>query len=372
MLSTGVRPGPNRRHASQRRHPRRWLVTLVLMTVLLTACMPGAPGAGSTGTSSGGSLKVRILVTITDRCCLNYIPILIGGHLGVFEKNGLDVEWIPQVPGASPAMAATLSGQADVTVISSAGAVAAAGAGRPARIMSVQTLDVWPGMAVQPEVAQKLAAKGATPKSPWQEKMRALAGLRVFGNSAGGPAEIRLRKLLSTSGLDPDKDVTFQPGTPESGNAAWRSRQLDTFTCCEPATFQLVPDAVVWIAPGEIDLPIKGAGEILATTEEYAKANPETLKRILNVQKEMRKMIVAAGPGTKEREDLLRGLEKQYPSVPPELIATSFDTGRMVFDVENELTRQVAQDTIDSYNESAPVKVNITAEDLGAAGFLKD
>jgi len=268
-------------------------------------------------------------------------------------------------------MAATLSGQADVTLITATGAVAAAGAGRPARIFSIETLDAWAGMAVQPEVAQKLASKGVTPKSSWQDKMKALVGLRIFGNSAGGPAEIRLRKQFMSIGIDPDKDVIFQPGTPESGNAAWRSKQLDTFTCCEPATFQLVPDAVVWIEPGEVDLPIKGAGEILATTDDFAKANPEVLRRIVNVQKEMRVMINAAGPGTKEREAILSALHDQYPTIPQDLIATSFDTGRQVFDVDNDASRQVIQDTIDSYNEGAPAKANITADDLGVPGFMK-
>jgi len=297
--------------------------------------------------------------------------MLIGARLGVFEKNGLDVDWIPQVPGASPAMAATLSGQADVTNISAAGAVAAAGAGRPARILSVVSLDFWAGMAVQPEVAAKFASQGVTPKALWQEKMQALKGLRVFGNSAGGPAEIRLRQLFQAVGMDADKDVTFQPGTTESGGAAWRSKQLDTFTCCEPATFQLVPDAVVWLAPGEIDLPIKGAGEILATTEQFARDNPETLKRIVNVQKQMKEMVMAAKPGSNEREAILKALQEQYPKVPAELIAKSFDTGRSIFDTENELPRQVVQDTIDSYNQGAKDKVNLKPEDLAAPGFLK-
>jgi ABC-type nitrate/sulfonate/bicarbonate transport system substrate-binding protein len=233
-------------------------------------------------------------------------------------------------------------------------------------------MDIWAGMALQPEVATKLAAQGVTPKSNWKDKVRALKGRRVFGNSAGGPAEIRLRQLFAASGVDVEKDINFQPGTPESGNAAWRSKQLDTFTCCEPATFQLVPDAVVWLTPGEIDLPIKGAGEILATTESFVEKNPETLRRIIQTQKDMKAMILAAKPGTKEREQILGALGAQYPQVPADLIAKSWDTGYTTFDVDNEMTRQVVQDTIDGYNEGAKDKVNLKVEDLAAKGFLKN
>lgn len=360
-----------------------WVYSILVASLVATACSAGAPATPTPVTASTSTgpavpvptatsrLGVRILVTITDRCCLNYIPALVGARVGAFEQNGLDVNWIPQVPGAAASMAATLSGQADVTLISAPGAVAAAGAGRPARIFSVETFDAWPGMAVQPEIAAKLATQGVTPKSSWKEKLRALAGLRVFSSSAGGPAEIRLRKMFAGAGLDPN-GVVYQPGEPEAANAGWRSKQLDTFTCCEPVTFQLVPDAVVWLQPEEVDLPLGGYAEIFATTDQFAQANPEALRRVINTQKHMKQMILAAGPGSKEREAILTALTAQYPTIPPDLIAKSFDTGRQEFDIDNEATRKTAQDTIDSYNGGATVKVNITPDRLIAPGFLKD
>jgi ABC-type nitrate/sulfonate/bicarbonate transport system substrate-binding protein len=332
---------------------------------------PTSAGPALPVPTAASRLPVRILVTITDRCCLNYIPALVGARVGAFEQNGLDVNWIPQVPGAAASMAATLSGQADVTLISAPGAVAAAGAGRPARTFSVETYDAWPGMAIQPEIAAKLATQGVTPKSSWRDKLRALVGLRVFSSSAGGPAEIRLRKMFAGAGVDPNT-IVFQPGEPEAANPAWRSKQLDTFTCCEPVTFQLVPDAVVWLEPEEVDLPLGGYAEIFATTVPFAQNNPETLRRVIATQKQMKQMILAAGPGTKERDAILTALVAQYPTIPPDLIATSFDTGRQEFDIDNEATRQTAQDTIDSYNAGATAQVNLTPDQLIAQGFLKD
>jgi ABC-type nitrate/sulfonate/bicarbonate transport system substrate-binding protein len=347
----------------------------LVVSVACTSTAPPAPTAttaAAAAAASSGPLKVRILVTITDRCCLNYIPALVGARLGIYEQNGLDVDWIPQVPGASAAMAATLSGQADVTVISAPGAVAAAGAGRPARLLSVDTMNAWAGMALQPEAADRLGRQGVTPQSPWMDKVKALKGLRVFGNSAGGPAEVRLRRLFMAVGVDPDADIIFQPGEPEAANAAWRSKQLDTFTCCEPITFQLVPDAVIWLEPGEPTLPIKGYDEIYATTDQFARDNPEVLRRVVAAQNHMKEMVKRADPGTSEREAILSALVAQYPSIPPELIAKSFDTGRQEFDTQTALSRQQVQDTIDGYNEGATVKVNLKAEDLAAPGFLNN
>jgi hypothetical protein len=83
-------------------------------------------------------------------------------------------------------------------------------------------------------------------------------------------------------------------------------------------------------------------------------------------------MILAAGPGTKERDAILTALTAQYPTIPPDLIAKSFDTGRQEFDIDNDATRKTAQDTIDSYNGGATNKVSLTPDRLIAAGFLKD
>jgi ABC-type nitrate/sulfonate/bicarbonate transport system substrate-binding protein len=232
-------------------------------------------------------------------------------------------------------------------------------------------MNAWAGMALQPEIADRVARQGTTSQSPWMDKVKALKGLRVFGNSAGGPAEIRLRRLFTSVGIDPDSDVIFQPGEPEAANAAWRSKQLDTFTCCEPITFQLVPEAVVWLQPGEPTAPIKGYDEIYATTDQFARDNAETLRRVITAQNQMKAMVKKAAPGTSEREAILAALVAQYPTIPPELIAKSFDNGRQQFDTQTELSRQLVQDTIDGYNDGASVKVNLKAEDLAAPGFLK-
>lgn len=298
----------------------------------------------------------------------------------VFQDAGLNVEWTPQVPGASEAMGAVLTGQSDITIIAATGAVAAAGAGRPARIMSGETMEGWisppvfGGLAVLPSVAKQLAATGVTPASPWRDKVRALKGLRLFAGASGGTLELRYRQLFSAVGLDPVNDVTLVAGDNNTGNVAWRTGQVDAFSCCEPNTFQVRPDAVVWVQPGEVDLPTKGYHEILATTEQYALANPEVLRRVVEVQKRMTTMIAAAIPGSQERADILTAVDAQYPSVDPKLIAESFDTGRHYFAINNVLDPTILQDTIDDYNSAAtPVEqVTITAKDLAAPGMMNN
>src|SRR5439155_3497061 len=111
MRSKPVHTNSHRLRLSGRLQAVRWLVALLVLSCFTTACTgatpsPTAPVAapaastkaapGAPASAAGAPLKVRILVTITDRCCLNYIPMLIGARLGMFEKNGLDVDWIPQ------------------------------------------------------------------------------------------------------------------------------------------------------------------------------------------------------------------------------------------------------------------------------------
>ena len=100
---------------------------------------------------------------------------------------------------------------------------------------------------------------------------------------------------------------------------------------------------------------------------------PEVIKRVIAAQKKMKAMIVAGTPGSKERDAILKAQQAQYPTVPAEMVAASFDATRTLYDSETEITRAGLQDTIDFYNAGAPAgtKVSLKPEDVAAPGLLK-
>jgi ABC-type nitrate/sulfonate/bicarbonate transport system substrate-binding protein len=321
-------------------------------------------------TPPGAPISVRALVA-NPTCCGT--P---GSNLVKYTAAaaGLSVDWGPPTPGASIAMTTALNGQEDIVEISGSGAIATAGTGQPSRVFALASNPgMYSGFALQQAVAARLEAAGVMPNSPLADRMHALKGLTIFSNSAGGPIEISFRSAFQEFGMNADTDVTFQPGAQQVGDAAWRSGQVDVYQCCDPRIFSLVPNAVAWVQPGEIDAFKNGYQGVWATSLQYGQNNPEAIKRFVDALKRARDLMVAATPGSKAREVVLHDLDDFNPDVDPEVIAASFDYNRPNNTLPPvPLNRTETQRMLDSYNVGSPTKVSLTPDDIILPGFLVD
>jgi ABC-type nitrate/sulfonate/bicarbonate transport system substrate-binding protein len=322
----------------------------------------------STLAQSSELQKVRIVVAIQSSCCANFLDGLVAKSAGTFQEEGLDVDWQPAIPSASMAMAAVLRGNTDVALISAFGAIAAAGADRPAKIFAGRPIGNWFGIAVRPQFAARLAAQGINPQSTLTQRLAALKGSTVFSASSGGPVWVAWRVALSAAGLNPDRDVAFQFGAPDVGIAAFRSGQLDaTPFCCEPSARAAMGDHVIWATPEEMRVYWdKGYFNVWATTAEFAKDHPVVLERIV------RGLIRNTELYEKDRSRVIASLKSLFPGIAPNILADSFDYNKPAFSVDPELHKTIVQQTIDGYNEGIQQKVNLKPEDLVPASFLHE
>lgn len=312
-------------------------------------------------------VKVNILVAVQSTCCANFLDGLAGKALGTFQEQGLDVTWQPagSIP-AAVALSSALAGDSDISLIGAAGALAAAGAGRPAKIFAARPIGNFSGIAVRPAVAEALANKGITPQSPLADRLRALKGLTLFSGSAGGPIWGQWRVALSAVGLDPDRDVSFQYGTIDVGVAAFRSNQVDVFQlCCEAAQLKAIGNHVIWATPEEMRVHwAKGYWNVWATSEKFASAHPETLRRVILALKRNAELYQS------DRTRVVSGLAKLFPNIDPAVLADSFDYNKPVFLSEPRPKRSIVQDAIDFYNAGVPQKITIKPDDIVPAEFL--
>src|SRR4029077_9034305 len=84
-------------------------------------------------------------------------------------------------------------------------------------------------------------AKGITDKSPLQDKLRALKGLKLAGSAPGGFSHQMLVYYALKAGLEPQKDVDIVGlGTDPARLAALEQRQVDVFATGTPT-----PEAAV-------------------------------------------------------------------------------------------------------------------------------
>ncbi len=168
-----------------------WAAVSGPLAVMLTmACAaPAAPVASNTPTAASAQLT-KVVASYSERVG-NYLPLLLAGEQGIFNKHGLDVE-LQLIPGAS-GMSALLSGQVQIPQIGGSEVVSAEANGSDL-VMSGNLGPVLPYVfIVIPEI----------------QTIDDLKGKQVGISTVGGSADIATRLSMIHFGLDPDKDITI-------------------------------------------------------------------------------------------------------------------------------------------------------------------
>lgn len=344
---------------------RNRLLGLLAATLVLAACGGAASSASNTPASPGGLLPVRIVVASDT---LAFMDSFVAKGAGTFKKAGLDVTWLPVVPNAAQAMATVTSGESDVVNLATSAPIAAAAADRPVKIFAGGSIGVTSFIYISKAKADELAKQGVTPKSPIRDRIRALKGMKIGTGSAGGPTELNVRNALTTYGLDPDKDVSFQSGTPDAEFAAFKAGRIDANVQGVPNALQPTLDGtgVVWVSGPAGDIPSWNKGYFLgwATSESYAQSHAEVLRRLINGLKLTSDLI------KNDRTASLNALKVSFSSLDPNLLSASFDAQRKAYVTDPDVKKSVMQDTINLYNASSTTKTQLKPEDIVAKGFL--
>jgi NitT/TauT family transport system substrate-binding protein len=299
---------------------------------------------------------------------LAFMDAYVAQGAGTFNSAGLAPNWVGVVPNAAQALATVTSGSADVVNLACSAPIAAVAANRPVVIFAGGSIGVTSFVVISKAKADALAKQGITPTSPIADRLKALKGMTIGTGSAGGPTELNVRIALESVGINPDKDVKFQSGTPDAEFAAFKSGQLDANVQGVPNALQVTLDktGVVWISGPNGDVPQWNKGYFLCwvTSQAFAQAHADVLKRLIAGLQTTSDLI------KNDRTASLAALKKSFTTLDPNLLAASFDAQRKSYITDPNVKKSVMQDTIDLYNASAPTKVSLTPEDLVPTGFL--
>ena len=219
----------------------RWAGSIALLIVLL-ACAP-APSAKPTGAAPAANPPVPAAaapaapapaqptvptapaeltpaVVIITAPAMAYAPLILGRDQGIFAREGIAVEY-QRIAGASTAIAALLSGEAQFFVSGTEAGIVARAQGADIRLVSEYVNNFVQSLYVQPEI----------------QTIADLKGKRAGISRRGSTFHFVLRAMLANWGLDPEADVvTLQVGNAPETLAALQTRAID-MTIFSPETY---------------------------------------------------------------------------------------------------------------------------------------
>lgn len=215
---------------------------------------------------------------------------------GLYEKNGLDVEFLPPIYNAAGALQMVIQGAADVSYSGSSAALLADQQGRDIKIFGVVLEGYQVAVSLTESGMEKLQAAGVTMDSSFEDKIHALKGMTIASAATGSSTHMMMRYSLLKYGMDPEADVVIQP--------------LKDFQTTVAALRQGVVDAVVGTA-SSINVPLESDGlatRLLSFEEndpllrayptyglmaqtDYLTENPEAARRLAMVFAESKAAI---------------------------------------------------------------------------------
>jgi NitT/TauT family transport system substrate-binding protein len=288
---------------------------------------------------------------------ITYGPLFLATHLGLWAKNGLDVE-LKQLQGGPLAVVALTNREADFAGVASTDPVL--GAIKNVRQLSIMTCT---GVLAMQYAARKewLAKHGVSINSPLQDKLRIFKGARVgAGTIAGGPSQYT-RYLAKNAGLDPDQDMKFLAvGLGATRMAALRTNQVDI---------------IVGSAPDCDQIELEGFGELfmncgqdvpefrefpftpVVVTPQYAEEKPDLVRRIAQTLGQGNNMF------HDRFSDVVDVMKKQYPAVPPKALERALERDKEAFPRGGRMTKAMWDNN---------VKVSVEAKLISSAPSTED
>jgi ABC-type nitrate/sulfonate/bicarbonate transport system substrate-binding protein len=209
------------------------------------------------------------------------LPLWVGKEMGIFEKNGLDVQPI-FFTGGSTAILALVSGDVPITQVSGPGLVSSALGGSNAVFVAGGMTSLNYVLMGKPGVTAAEQLKGGS------------VAISRFGSATDTIARFALKKV----GLTPGKDVTIvQVGSGPDRLAAILTGRVTAAVINPPSNFQAEKKGLAVLADvAKMGLIFQHTGP--ATTRKYIKEHSDIVRRYVKGHVEAVQRIYADKEGT--------------------------------------------------------------------------
>jgi NitT/TauT family transport system substrate-binding protein len=277
--------------------------------------------------------KIRVTIPVTG---LTFYPLYVGVDKGFFAKQGFDVE-VTQTSGDGPDVDALIAGSVDFTVSTPNRLLTAHEQGKP--LLAVMNLGNR--MAIECFMNKETAAKlGVSVTMPLEQRIKALKGLTVAGTRPGSLSYLLLVGYAKRFGLEPQKDLKIIGiGGPAALIPAVENNQV-AVACIGSPTPELA------VSRGKAVMLTNNLGgtdremdnwlfELLYVRPEYAKANPDTVRRMV---RGFLDAIAFIHEGSDAEHMAI--LKKNFSGVPDEIIMAGMKNMRPIFIRDGRITEE--------------------------------
>lgn len=173
-------------------------------------------------TSPVVAAETKITIAVGGGACLCYLPTVLAGQLGEFERAGVAVDLV-DLKGGSDALKAVLGGSADV--VSGYFDHCVNLAAKKQELVSFVVYDRYPGLVllVSPSHTKEI------------NSVKDLAGKKVGVSAPGSSTDFFLKYLLKKNGLDPTSAAVIGVGLGATAVAAMEQGQIDAAVMLDPS-----------------------------------------------------------------------------------------------------------------------------------------
>ena len=330
---------------------RGWIAGWVLLGLF------GVAGAVS------AAEKIRITTPVES---LTASALYIARGQGLFAAEGLDVE-VVVTGGTGPDVQALLVGQSDFTYTPGTHLIEPVAKGQ--RLLGVMAglNRLIINVALHKDVAR---AKGITPDSPFDQKLKALNGLTLGPTRPGALTWQLADYLIKRAGYTPQKEVkVIAAGAGPVLLAALENRKVDAIIMSSPIPETAVQrgHAIMFIdnARGEDPNLSEFMMVTLVTRPDLAKERPETVRKTVRALLRANQWMLAKSP--EEVRDALRGF---LPKVSPEVLLSSIQALRPAISPDGWISERSVKATQDVMEAGGFLTERIPYERIVSSEFL--
>ncbi len=321
----------------------------------LAVCVASAPAAAAE--------RIRITTPVES---LTASALYIARGQGLFAAEGLDVELVV-TGGTGPDVQALLVGQSDFAYTPGTHLIEPVAKGQ--RLLGVMAglNRLIINVALHKDVA---LAKGITPDSPFEQKLKALNGLTLGPTRPGALTWQLADYLIKRAGYTPQKEVkVIAAGAGPVLLAALENRKVDAIIMSSPIPETAVRrgHAILFIdnARGEDPNLSEFMMVCLVTRPDLAKERAEMVRKTVRALVRANQWMLAHT--AEEVRDALRGF---LPKVEPEVLLGSIQALRPAISPDGRISERSVKATQDVMEAGGFLTERVPYEKIVSAEFL--
>lgn len=302
---------------------------LVACVALMAACGDGGSSGDASSASAPGMTKVSIGIASAN---LTHLPVWYAQSKGLYQREGLDVT----VAVLSPATtnAALTSGSVQFLSGSTNNFLAAVQQNTGQLAVQNHLRGTPLGLVIGNRLARE---KGITKDTPPRIVAEALVG--STGGSASKATTGEVAMFLRENGVNIDQMKLANLSSPQAYLTALRRNQINWFCTGEPVPLQAEsegagivvahPSNVMAWSPDNV-----GPGGLIVTSRNYARNNPETVRKFVKATQE----AIDAIRQDPTSDNVVGVAAEHLPGVPHDVLAQAIKT--VVWNENGEMTSQ--------------------------------